>query len=265
MLTTNDGGRAGEMRRRHRRALEEREAGRRRTELMRNRTDHVHARSDDIRLDAEVDVGRALTREPGHDVRVRGQEVLLGRTDRRGLSRRGDQRGTVGRLAVPSCAIAVGSPATLFTTRTATAPAFWALRIFVENVHVPREMSAIFPVRLPAASAEQAVLSVPVAEVPPRTTPNGAVRSAETVAKSPAAAPGDSTVKCPGPLLPAATATTMFASSRSLTASISRSWTPCELPPRLMLATSKPSAYAASSALRMSSERAFVTSPGNTL
>jgi hypothetical protein len=34
------------------------------------------------------------------------------------------------------------------------------LLIFAENVHVPREMSAIFPVRLAPASAEQAVLRV---------------------------------------------------------------------------------------------------------
>src|SRR5207245_19728 len=54
--------------------------------------------------------------------------------------------------------------------------------------------------------------------------------------------PGDPTVKWPGPALPAATATTMFAWSRLSTAIVRRSWIPFVLPPRLMLATSKPSA-----------------------
>src|SRR5690348_8016565 len=93
----------------------------------------------------------------------------------------------VGWFAVPSCPIAIGVPPTLLTTTTATAPAFCALRILVEKVHVPREMSPILPVSEPAASAEHAVLS----EVPESTTPSGAVRSAVTVAKSPEAAPKD--------------------------------------------------------------------------
>ena len=74
----------------------------------------------------------------------------------------------------------------MFATSTATAPAFCALRIFVEKVHVPREISAMSPVRLPAASAEHAVLRPLVV---PATTASGAVRSADTVLKSPLAAP----------------------------------------------------------------------------
>src|SRR6266478_7456603 len=87
---------------------------------------------------------------------------------------------TVGWLVVPSVPIAVGSPATLLTTSTATAPASCALRILVENVQVPREMSAIFPVSDPAGNAAQAKLRA----VPEVTTPKGAVRSIFTGAKS---------------------------------------------------------------------------------
>src|SRR5690242_12050769 len=140
--------------------------------------------------------------------------------------------GMVGWFAVPSVAIAAPSPPMLFATSTAAAPAAWALRIFVEKLHAPRETSAICPVRL-VASAEHAVESPFVV---PATTASGAVRSAVTVAKSPAMPgyvdpaavmgvptrcptlaapaanallpePGDSTVKRPGPELPAATAT----------------------------------------------------------
>ena len=53
--------------------------------------------------------------------------------------------GIVGWSAVPSLPIAIGSPATLFTTSTPAAPAFCALRIFVENVHVPRSITTIWP------------------------------------------------------------------------------------------------------------------------
>ena len=77
--------------------------------------------------------------------------------------------------------------------------------------------------------------------------------------------PGDSAVKNPGPLFPAATATTMPASSRLSTAIVRRSWMPFAPPPRLMFATSKPSSNAASSAFRMSSERALATLSGKTL
>ena len=69
--------------------------------------------------------------------------------------------GTVGSFGIPPRPIAVASPPLLFTTRTATAPASCAFRIFSENVQTPREMSAILSVRLPAAGlrALQAVLS----------------------------------------------------------------------------------------------------------
>src|SRR5437867_8051272 len=90
----------------------------------------------------------------------------------------------VGWSGVPSCPIAIGSPATLFTINTATAPAACALRILVENVQSPRAMRAIFPARLPEGSAEQAVLRL----VPLNTTASGAVKSDSTVANSPIAA-----------------------------------------------------------------------------
>src|SRR5882724_2630324 len=113
--------------------------------------------------------------------------------------------------------MAIGSPATLFTITTAIAPASCAARIFVEKLHVPREINAIFPARLPAGRAAQARPRPPVLF---ETTTNGAVKSLVTTAKSPLAAPavsaraaepGDSTVSRPGPLLPAATATTILA------------------------------------------------------
>src|SRR2546422_11607000 len=82
--------------------------------------------------------------------------------------------------------MAIGSPSTLLTTRTAAAPAFWASRILVEKVQIPREIRAILTIRLPPGRAEQAVLKPLVV---PTTTPSGAVRSAETVTNWPAAAP----------------------------------------------------------------------------
>src|ERR687897_2340855 len=98
--------------------------------------------------------------------------------------------GIVGWFGRPSEAIAVGSPATLLTTSTATAPAFCAFRIFTEKVQTPREIRAISPVRLPAGSAVQAVLSpVAVFVGASVTTSSGAVRFAVTVLNSPAAAP----------------------------------------------------------------------------
>src|SRR5213592_3782718 len=53
--------------------------------------------------------------------------------------------GIVGWFAVPSWAIEIGGPPTLLRMTTPTAPAFCALRIFVENVQVPRGISAIAP------------------------------------------------------------------------------------------------------------------------
>src|SRR6266581_5899215 len=59
----------------------------------------------------------------------------------------------------PSLAIAVGSPATLLTTSTASAPAAMALRTFVLNVHVPRLTIASLP-EAPAATLVQALDAV---------------------------------------------------------------------------------------------------------
>src|SRR5688572_32838147 len=84
--------------------------------------------------------------------------------------------------------MAVGSPATLFATRTASAPAATALRILTVKVHVPRETSATLPARLPAGSAEQAMPMPPTVGALV-TTPSGAVRFSLTVANSPDAAP----------------------------------------------------------------------------
>src|SRR2546428_12149310 len=112
----------------------------------------------------------------------------------------------VGWFAVPSCPIATGVPGALLTIRTATAPASCALRIFVEKVQEPREINAIIPGRLPAGSVEQPRPRL----LPSNTTPNGAVRSAVTVAKLPASAPNvlpptmtGEPMKCPTELAPA--------------------------------------------------------------
>ena len=92
--------------------------------------------------------------------------------------------GIVGWFGVPSWPIAVASPATLFTTSVAMAPAVSALRILTEKVQVPREISAIFAGEAAArASAVQALLSAGAVE-------DDAERRREigldTVAKSPA-------------------------------------------------------------------------------
>src|ERR671931_2362869 len=130
---------------------------------------------------------------------------------------------------MPPRPIAIGSPATLFWTSAAIAPASCAFRILTEKRQPPREIRAILPVRLPAGRAEHAVLRPLVV---PATFASVAVRSEVTVAKSPDAAgtvrppavtgvamkcptvaapavrarsalPGDSIVFRPGPLLPA--------------------------------------------------------------
>src|SRR5438132_3755746 len=195
---------------------------------------------------------------------------------------------TAGRLSPPkpSIAIAVGSPATLLITSTPTAPAAMALRTFVLKVQLPRSTIA----SLPDASAKtlvQAVLCVskrsyeavgrggksPTAApivVPPTV---GYVSGwptkcwfvlAPTVMTS-RARPGDSTVPPPGPLLPAATATTRPASTALSRPIAKRSLLPCNPPPSARLRTSIPSAIAASTALRMSSLGALSTPPGKTL
>src|SRR5829696_290137 len=85
-----------------------------------------------------------------------------------------------------SVAIAIGSPATLLTTTVATAPASCVDFTLAEKTQVPRETTAILPVRLPAGSAAHAVLRPFVV---PETAASGAVRSDWTTAKSPVAAP----------------------------------------------------------------------------
>src|SRR6266480_1282352 len=134
----------------------------------------------------------------------------------------------------PSLAMPIGSPATLLITTTPTAPAAIALRTFVLNVQVPRSTIASLP-EAPGSTLVQAVLCVskrsydavgrggnsPTAApivVPP---PSGYVNSCPTkcwfvlaaTVMTLRARPGDSTVPCPGPLLPAATATTTPASA----------------------------------------------------
>ena len=127
------------------------------------RAEDVHARSDHVRLDAELHIGRSHAGEAGHDVVVRASGSTRARRGsssscrRPSPSARARPRARPCRpepsagSASPSDAIAVGSPATLLTTSTAAAPASCAFRIFSENVQTPREISAISPVRLPAA------------------------------------------------------------------------------------------------------------------
>src|SRR5213592_1313528 len=134
----------------------------------------------------------------------------------------------------PSLAIAVGSPATLLITSTPTAPAAIALRTFVLKVHVPRLTIASFP-EAPGSTLVQLVLFVskrlyeavgragnsPTAAPIVVPTPAGYVNGWPTkcwfvlapTVMTLRARPGDSTVPAPGPLLPAATATTRPAST----------------------------------------------------
>src|SRR5207247_4353788 len=123
--------------------------------------------------------------------------------------------GIVGWFGVPSCAIEIGGPPTLLRTTTPTEPAFCAFRILVENVHVPRGMSAIAPAR--PLRAEQPLLettdSGPLTAADGPNWPTAAAKLAPpTVTLIPmkwptvtapavsarAAAPGDSTVLKPG-------------------------------------------------------------------
>ena len=83
MLLAHDGSRAREMRCGHRRALEEREARRCSAEGGWNRAQDVDTGRNDVGLDTEIDVGRSLAAESGHDVDVRRQEVRQRRADRR--------------------------------------------------------------------------------------------------------------------------------------------------------------------------------------
>src|SRR3954453_22161416 len=82
--------------------------------------------------------------------------------------------GIVGWFGAPLVPMALGPPATLLTTRVATAPAFCVLVILTEKSQLPREMTAIAPVSEPAGSALQA-RSRPAAPLP-ATAFSGAVR-----------------------------------------------------------------------------------------
>jgi len=98
VLLPDHRGRAGEVRGRHRGALEERPAGGggwSRAELGGNRAQHVDAGRDHVRLDPEVHVGGPLAAEPGHDVAVRRAEVRGRRGDGGALPVASDQRGPV--------------------------------------------------------------------------------------------------------------------------------------------------------------------------
>src|SRR5438128_6902956 len=195
---------------------------------------------------------------------------------------------TAGRLSPPSpsFAMAIGSPATLLITSTPTAPTAIALRTLVLKVHVPRSMIASLP-EAPGSTLVQLVLCVskrsyeavgrggnsptaaPIVVPPPAGYVNGWPTKcwfvlAPTVMTL-RARPGDSMVPAPGPLLPAATATTRPASTASSRPIAKRSLLPWNPPPSDRLRTSIPSAIAASTALRMSSLRAFNTPPGKTL
>src|SRR5947207_2589 len=186
----------------------------------------------------------------------------------------------------PSLAIAVGSPATWLITSTPPAPAAFALVTFVLKWHVPRFTIASFP-EAPGSTLVQLVLFVskrlyeavgragnsPTAAPIVVPTPAGYVNGWPTkcwfvlapTVMTLRARPGDSTVPAPGPLLPAATATTRPASTALSRPVAKRSLLPWKLPPSDRLRTSMPSAIAASTALRMSSLRALRTSPGKTL
>src|SRR5439155_23925586 len=129
----------------------------------------------------------------------------------------------------PSLAIAVGSPATLLITSTPTAPAAIALRTFVLKVHDPRSTIASLP-EAPGSTLVQEVLWVskrsndavrrggnspmaaPIVVPPPAGYVNGWPTKCWFVLAPTViilrARPGDSMVLGPGPLLPAATATT---------------------------------------------------------
>src|SRR6266550_997393 len=147
----------------------------------------------------------------------------------------------------PSFAIAVGSPATLLTTTTPTAPAAIALRTLVLKVQPPRLTIASLP-EAPGSTLVQAVLFVskrsyeavgragnsptaaPIVVPPPAGYVNGWPTKcwfvlAPTV-RILRARPGDSSVPAPGPLLPAATATTSPASTALSSPIASRSLLP---------------------------------------
>ena len=93
----------------------------------------------------------------------------------------------VGWFAVPSCPIAIGSPATLFTTTTPAAPALCAFRIFVENVQVPRSSTTMLPAKGVPVTAAQALVA-PAESAGLLQFASGAVTAGLKLLKSPTAA-----------------------------------------------------------------------------
>src|SRR6266545_1487516 len=93
----------------------------------------------------------------------------------------------VGWFAVPSCPIAIGSPATLFTTTAPAAPALCAFRIFVENVQVPRSITTMLPAKGAPVTAAQALVA-PAGSAGLLQFASGAVTAGLKLPKSPTAA-----------------------------------------------------------------------------
>src|SRR6266487_866090 len=134
----------------------------------------------------------------------------------------------------PSLAMATGSPATLLITTTPIAPAAIALRTFVLKVQTPRSMIASLP-EAPGSTLVQPLewvskrsyeavgragkspTAAPIVVSPPAGYVNGWPTKCWFVLAPTVmilrARPGDSRVPDPGPLLPAATATTTPAST----------------------------------------------------
>src|SRR6266566_2185667 len=134
----------------------------------------------------------------------------------------------------PSLAMAVGSPATLLITSTPIAPAAIALRTLVLKVQAPRSMIASLP-EAPGSTLVQPLewvskrsyeavgragkspTAAPIVVPPPAGYVNGWPTKCWFVLAPTVmilrARPGDSRVPGPGPLLPAATATTTPAST----------------------------------------------------
>src|SRR5712691_1581403 len=94
----------------------------------------------------------------------------------------------VGWFGVPSFPIAVGSPATLFTTTTPTAPALCAFRIFVENVQAPRSSTTMLPAKGVPVTAAQALVA-PAESAGLLQFASGAATAGLKLPKSPTAAP----------------------------------------------------------------------------
>src|SRR6266851_542993 len=82
----------------------------------------------------------------------------------------------------------LGSPATLFTTTAPTAPALCALRIFVENVQVPRSSTTMLPAKGVPVTATQALVA-PAESAGLLQFASGAVTAGLKLPKAPTAAP----------------------------------------------------------------------------